>query len=102
MSILDHHNLGTISAVFSRTEELVDFSHNNFWYYNRPHVGRQKEKFLMGNYFISGTTMWFFVPKGQRLPKAVKDFAKLLNYDPLKARNKAHFLRLLSSYKSQM
>lgn len=91
MPALNQPALRSISAVFSKTEEIVDFTHLYYWHYYRPHAGRQKERFLMGSYFIAGSTMWLVCPKGQRLPKAVKDFAKLLSYEPQRPKTTTNF-----------
>lgn len=102
MPAINHPKLQTISAVFSKTEELVDFTRLHYWHYYRPHSKGKKEKFLMGRYFVVESTMWLSCPKGQRLPNAVKHFAQFLSYDLHRAKDEAHFLRLLSSYKGKM
>lgn len=98
MSILENHNLRSISEVLNKTEEMVDFSRGNYWHYYRPRSKGKKEKFLLGSYFIVGRDMWLLCPKGVKLPKAVKDFALLLAYYPRRARDKAHYFRLLRKY----
>lgn len=81
---------------------MVDFTRGNFWHYYCPRSKSRKEKFMTGKYFIAGQDMWLLCPKGMKLPKAVKDFAMLLAYYPRRAKNEAHFLRLMRGYKGKM
>ena len=75
-------NIVSISIYYD-TDETVDFTRMQMWHYYRP-IGRLSEKFMMGKYVVNDdNTMFLTTPKGERLPKAVAEFAELLGYKPV-------------------
>lgn len=76
-------NMVSISIYYD-TDETVDFTRMQMWHYYRPR-GKFSEKFMMGKYVIKDDdTMYLTAPKGERLPKAVADFAILIGLKPIR------------------